>query len=275
METIIKHLDALFVNGFYDSLIAIVLLLIIGWIVNRVGRHIIKKMNSRNQKLVLNVFTTVIRILIIIGIGQQLKMFEGLGTALITSSGIIAVVLSLTAQETLNDIISGVLININRPYEIGDVIKVNDRLGTVTEINLPNTVIKTSNNSALVIPNSVMNGKGIENLTRYKGPVNNYLKITISRTADIAKAKKIMADIIAAHPGFVDTRSRKQIADKVPAVNVLVAGISETGVELSAAVWSTDFNASWQQLSDLRQQIMTAFAKNKAFKPVASVNVVE
>ena len=275
METIIKHLDALFVNGFYDSLIAIVLLLIIGWIVNRVGRHIIKKMNSRNQKLVLNVFTTVIRILIIIGIGQQLKMFEGLGTALITSSGIIAVVLSLTAQETLNDIISGVLININRPYEIGDVIKVNDRLGTVTEINLPNTVIKTSNNSALVIPNSVMNGNGIENLTRYKGPVNNYLKITISRTADIAKAKKIMADIIAAHPGFVDTRSRQQIADKVPAVNVLVAGISETGVELSAAVWSTDFNASWQQLSDLRQQIMTAFAKNKAFKPVASVNVVE
>lgn len=274
METIIKHLDALFVNGFYDSLIAIVLLLIIGWIVNRVGRHIIKKMNSRNQKLVLNVYTTVIRILIIIGIGQQLKMFEGLGTALITSSGIIAVVLSLTAQETLNDIISGVLININRPYEIGDVIKVNDRLGTVTEINLPNTVIKTSNNSALVIPNSVMNGNGIENLTRYKGPVNNYLKITISRTADIAKAKKIMADIIAAHPGFVDTRSRQQIADKVPAVNVLVASISETGVELSAAVWSTDFNASWQQLSDLRQQIMTAFAKNKAFKPVASVNVV-
>ena len=255
-------------------MIAIVLLLIIGWIVNRVGRHIIKKMNSRNQKLVLNVYTTVIRILIIIGIGQQLKMFEGLGTALITSSGIIAVVLSLTAQETLNDIISGVLININRPYEIGDVIKVNDRLGTVTEINLPNTVIKTSNNSALVIPNSVMNGNGIENLTRYKGPVNNYLKITISRTADIAKAKKIMADIIAAHPGFVDTRSRQQIADKVPAVNVLVASISETGVELSAAVWSTDFNASWQQLSDLRQQIMTAFAKNKAFKPVASVNVV-
>lgn len=272
-DKILKHLNTIFVNGVWDSLLAIVILLVVGYLIGRIGRRIIRKAARHNEKLVETIFSWAVKVLVILGIAQQFTAFKGLGTTLIASSGIIAVVISLTAQETLNDIISGLLINYNRPYEIGDVVKVNDRLGTVTEIALPHTIIKTANNTALVIPNSVMNSKAIENVTRYGGVVNNYIKISVSRTADLKKAKEIMAKAIVQHPLFVEKRTKKEIAAGVPAVNVMVSDISDTGVELSVGVWSPSHDQSWQQLSDIRQTIMTEFAKLPDSVPLSSMAV--
>jgi len=267
MQQLLKHIDSLFVNGLADSLIAIVFIILVAWVVGIIGRRLLAHLAVRNRQLAVRLFSVTVRFLAAMGIAQQFSAFKGLGTTLITSSGIIAVVLSLTAQETLNDIISGLLINYNRPYEIGDTVRVNDRLGTVTAISLPHTVIKTPNNSALVIPNSVMNSNAIENITKFKGPVNTFLKITVDRGADIAKAKRVMAAAVTGHRDFLDVRTPEQVKAKAAPVTVMVSNVTDTAVELSVPVWSKDYDTSWQQLSDLRQAIVTGLVRQGIQSP--------
>jgi small-conductance mechanosensitive channel len=82
-----------------------------------------------------------------------------------------------------------------------------------------------------------------------------------------------MAKAIVQHPLFVEKRTKKEIAAGVPAVNVMVSDISDTGVELSVGVWSPSHDQSWQQLSDIRQTIMTEFAKLPDSVPLSSMAV--
>lgn len=78
-------------------------------------------------------------------------------SAVLATSGVLAIVLGLALQNTLSDVFSGLAINMERPFGAGDWITVaNDAEGQVIEINWRATRIKTASNDLIVIPNSVV-----------------------------------------------------------------------------------------------------------------------
>jgi len=78
-------------------------------------------------------------------------------SAVLATSGVLAIVLGLALQTTLSDVFSGLAINIERPFGAGDWITVApDVEGQVIEINWRATRIKTASNNLIVVPNSVV-----------------------------------------------------------------------------------------------------------------------
>jgi small-conductance mechanosensitive channel len=88
-------------------------------------------------------------------------------SAVLATSGVLAIVLGLALQNTLADVFSGLAINIERPFAAGDWICVKDSLeGLVIEVNWRATRIKTASNDLTIVPNSVIARSVVTNRRR-------------------------------------------------------------------------------------------------------------
>jgi small-conductance mechanosensitive channel len=86
---------------------------------------------------------------------------------LFTALGVTSIVLGLALQNTLDNVMAGIALLFERPFETGDWIMVGDKLGHVVEVNWRSVRVRTRNNDILVIPNSVL---GKEILVNYSRP---------------------------------------------------------------------------------------------------------
>ena len=121
-------------------------------------------------------------------------------SALITTLGIGTLAVALAAQETLSDIISGFIIMIDQPFNVGDRVEILDinTWGDVTEIGLRSTRVLTRDNRLVAIPNSVI-GKGL--VVNYSDPSTVYrvqTHIGVSYDTDLEKAREVMIEAIRA-----------------------------------------------------------------------------
>ncbi len=85
---------------------------------------------------------------------------------LIATSGVFAIVLGLALQSTLNDVFSGVALNLGRPYTVGDWIVLDEGVqGRVVETNWRSTHLLSATNDVIIVPNSTLAKRRLTNLT--------------------------------------------------------------------------------------------------------------
>jgi small conductance mechanosensitive channel len=176
---------------------------------------------------------------------------QHLGTAWLTSMGVLSVVLGLAAQTTLGNLISGISLVLYRPFKLGDRIQVSGPAGTeigmVESINLGYTVLRTNDERRLVIPNSTMAGQTSINLSQTRKGAACVLTINLAAASDPAPARKILVDLAKAHP--------KTIA--VDGCNV--TAVSGSGTALTLNVWCADADTAAVLKSDLLESAKKQF----------------
>jgi small-conductance mechanosensitive channel len=85
---------------------------------------------------------------------------------LIATSGVFAIVLGLALQSTLSDVFSGIALNLNRPYNVGDWLALEDDLhGRVVETNWRSTQLLSKTNDLIIVPNSALAKARLINFT--------------------------------------------------------------------------------------------------------------
>jgi small-conductance mechanosensitive channel len=90
---------------------------------------------------------------------------RSLGTALLTGVSVASILIGLAAQSTLGNFIAGLSLLLYRPFQIGDLVQLTVpsgvQIGTIEDLTLGYTVIKTPENHEIVVPNSVMASQAI------------------------------------------------------------------------------------------------------------------
>jgi len=116
-------------------------------------------------------------------------------STLLATSGVLAIVLGLALQSTLGDVLSGLAINIERPFAAGDWITLADQVsGQVMQVNWRATRLKTWSHDMVVIPNSVVSKAIVTNHSRPKGPHRCIIRLGI----DLAVAPSRVIDALKA-----------------------------------------------------------------------------
>jgi small conductance mechanosensitive channel len=105
------------------------------------------------------VFVGVLSALLVI---PQVRAIAG---GILASSAVIGLIIGFAAQRTLGNAIAGLLIAFSQPLRLGDTIIVDDVEGTVEEIGLTYTFIRTGDDTRFVIPNEKLASDTIRNLT--------------------------------------------------------------------------------------------------------------
>ena len=176
---------------------------------------------------------------------------HNLGTAWLTSMGVVSVVLGLAAQSTLGNLISGISLVLYRPFKIGDLLQVSCptgvEIGVVESINLGTTVLRTADDRRVIVPNSIMASQAGINLSQAQKGAPCILTIILAPTMDPAPARKILTDLAKAHP--------KTIA--VDGCNV--TALSGSGTTLTLKVWCADPDTAVLLKSDLLEAAKKQF----------------
>ena len=203
---------------------------------------------------------------------SMIPQLSRLSTTLLAGSGIIALVVSLSAQESLSNIVSGLFISLFRPFNVGDRIKLvsSGVVGHVESITLRHTVIKTLTNTRITVPNSVMNKEIIENSNLVETIASYYVDVSISYESDVDRARAIMADIVGSHPLYVDVRKDKR-EEKVP---VLLRAFESSGIALRARVWTKTVDDNFKACSDIRVELLRRFKKEGIEIPYTKIKIV-
>jgi small-conductance mechanosensitive channel len=167
---------------------------------------------------------------------------SGIWVSLFASAGVIAIVVGFAAQQVFSNVISGVFIAVFKPFRVGDRITVKGEYGTVEDITLRHTVIRTWKNEYVIIPNAKI---GEENITNYsiKDPtIVGTLDIGISYDSDIDKARKIMLEEALKHE---DTLKNSRGADsdflkREEKARVRLTELTDSSQKMVLYFWAAD-----------------------------------
>ena len=249
--------------------VTLVVLLILVRLIN----SLFKKLNLRFEENGISTsLLTVIKyaLLVIIyvaaffGVVSQIPLLNKFLSTLLTGSGIVALVVSVAAQEPISNLVSGIIISITKPFAVGDLIRYVDKdiSGIVEAITLRHTLIRTFENKRLVIPNSIINSCVIEN-TNYgdNRRICLLLDFSVTHESDAERAMSIIAEVIRRRPAYLDVRSDADKAAGAPDVRVFVMNLTESAVVIRAWCWVEDVALSVAARSEVLLAIQHRFRK--------------
>jgi len=185
------------------SLVGGIIFLILGlWIVkiitNTIGRMMDKRNLDPSLKPFLKTFIlTILRILVVISV---LGMIGVEMTSFIAILGAAGLAVGLALSGTLQNFAGGVIILIFRPYKVGDVIEASGFIGSVSEIQIFVTILKTWDNKTIIIPNAQLSNNSLVNYSTEPTRKVEWI-LGISYEDDIDKARAIIKKTI-----FTDER---------------------------------------------------------------------
>lgn len=195
------------------------------------------------------------------GVVAAVPALNAILTTLLTAGGVLAIVAGVAAQEALGSIASGMMILVFKPFAIGDVLQVVSIgvTGTVEDITLRHTVLKTVENKRVIVPNSTMNGAVIENFDYGEKRVCLMLDIGITYESDLEKALSVLEQEVGAHPDYLDPRTPEQKAQNAPRVTVRVQELADSAVILRALLWGADNGTAFGMKCDLLRSLKAHF----------------
>jgi small-conductance mechanosensitive channel len=154
-------------------------------------------------------------------------------TPLVAGASVAGLAVSLAAKDTLSNLIAGVLLILDRPFQIGDRIEVwsapreTSTWGDVIEIGLRATKIRSTDNLVYVIPNNQIMQRDIINYTSSGDDIRVRIPIDIAYDADAELAKTIIKQVLNEISGIKE----------VPPPQVIIRRFGESGVTLQIRVW--------------------------------------
>ncbi len=171
-------------------------------------------------------------------------------TSLIALLSVIGLAVSLAIQGTLSNLAGGIQVLVSKPFKAGDYVETESISGTVSEIGLVYTKIKTYDNKIIMIPNGQVASAKITNYTAEEQRRVD-LKFNTSYDAPVELVKETIQSVIRSHPK----------AMREPAPFVRVSAYKDSSIEYAVRVWcATD--DYWEIYSDLLEQVKAAFDKN-------------
>jgi small-conductance mechanosensitive channel/CRP-like cAMP-binding protein len=116
---------------------------------------------------------------------------------LIATSGVFAIILGLALQSTLNDVFSGIALNLNRPYSVGDWVVLDDDIqGRIVETNWRSTHLLNGTNDLVVIPNSALAKARLTNLSSPDESHGLLIPVRIAPTAVPRVITDVMRNVL-------------------------------------------------------------------------------
>lgn len=246
-----------------NLLLGIAVLVIGFFIAKRLTKLLTKLLTKRAfdqslQKFLISLVSVSLRILVLMTALSQLGVEMTSFVALLGAAGL---AIGMAFSGTLGNFAGGIMILIFRPYKVGDFIQAQGEEGSVSEIQIFNTILLTLDNKTIIIPNGTLaNG----NITNYTMQENRRVDITvgIAYGDDYYRAKTILERFIA--------EDEKILKEPVPFIGL--GALADSSVNITLRVWSKTEDY-WDVYFKMQERIYTEFEKEGLNIPFPQMDV--
>jgi small-conductance mechanosensitive channel len=209
------------------------------YLVKRAGRMAsavsgpLSPVTATRLRLVRRLVTVAI---VVFGLLLALSQFDDIkrvATGILASSAVLGIVVGFAARQTLANAIAGILLAITQPIRIGDLITFEDATGTVEDVRLTYTYLRSDDGRRIVIPNERLAQNTIENHTIIDPRVRVNVSVWLPPGGDATRALRVL--------GGDD-------------IDVQVADIDAEGIRIELATWARTYQERGAIAAGLRAQ---------------------
>jgi small conductance mechanosensitive channel len=253
-----------FLVSYGPKLLGAIVVLIIGlWIIGRISKIIKSTFEKREMDPSLRGFlssmiSVLLKVLLVISVMSMVGIAV---TSFIAILGAAGLAIGLALSGTLQNFAGGVILLIFKPFKVGDFITAEGHSGTVEEIQIFVTYLKTPQNVTIIIPNS---GLATNSLTNFSAkPIRRAdWSFGIAYGDSFDKAKEVLLKLIEE-----DERILKD-----PEPFIALGELADSSVNLTVRAWanSGDF---WGVFFDMNEKVYKAFAKEGINIPFPQMDV--
>ncbi len=243
-------IDKLFGSFTLSKLLAAVILLVVCIIVSKIVLKMTEKILGKSKTdATLHAFIhSTVKILLIFVTIMLLAGTLGIDTSsLLAVFGMLGLAVSLSVQDSLANIVSGIMILTTKPFKVGDYVNVAGQDGVVNKVGLLHTVLYTLDNQCIHVPNSQITAGKIVNCT---GVAKRRVDLTVTAGYDCATE-----DVIAALKKAADHPARLQNEE----IFARLSGYQDNSIEYTVRVWTTPAEY-WTVYFDVLENIRKEFA---------------
>ncbi|EPR68510.1 mechanosensitive ion channel family protein [Cyclobacterium qasimii] len=165
-----------------------------------------KEDNLRERRVITQVafirklFIIAILVIAFAAILMNFESARKIGTGLLTSAGILGIIIGLAAQKSIANLLAGFQIAFTQPIRIDDVVVVEGEWGKIEEINLTYVVVQIWDQRRLVLPINYFIEKPFENWTRTTAAIWGTVFIYVDPTVEVCQLKTKLKEILEATP---------------------------------------------------------------------------
>ena len=202
--------------------------------INKIFFEFLEK--KRGRKIHLQFLERVINIFIVIIVVIIPLAGDKIGTSILGSAAVLTAVVGFAAQDVIKDVLSGLLISIYKPFDIGDKIELDDgTIGIVESITMRHVVVIRLDNLRDVIPNSKLNEIAVINYSIGSDMRSELFSFNVSYDSDIEKVKGVISRAIEnssySKPGAKDGEGNSCYG------SVFFTGMKDSSLEMSVRVY--------------------------------------
>lgn len=224
----LTELEKLINPATIEKFIRIVFILIIGvssiQLIAFMLRRSLRKQLSRQRMMLITrtvIYTGYTGLVLIV-----VKEFNYDLTALFGAAGVVGIVIGVASQTSIGNIISGLFLVGEKSFEIGDVVRIGDKTGTVYSIDLLSIKIKTFDNLLIRIPNQSVISSELTNVTRF--PIRRLdFQIGVAYKEDLRKVKTVLESVARNNPLCLEE----------PEPYILFQTFGDSSINITFGVW--------------------------------------
>ena len=246
------------------KLLEVLGIFILGYIAIKLVIGVLKKIFEKSKmprvtyKFLLNVLKFSLYMLLLIAICQVIGIPITGFVAVISAAGL---ALSLAMQGSLSNLANGVVIISTRPFKEGDYIAIDSVEGTVVEIKMLHTIISTTDNKVISIPNSIVVESELINYSA--NPTRKVIfTFSVDYACDVEQVKNIILDVM--------TNCNKVILE--PAPFCALKTLNSSSLDFTANCWcnSEDY---WDVYYEIMDKVFNEFKRNNISVPYNQMEV--
>jgi len=234
------------------QLLLVIATLVVGlWIIKIIDRIVQKALEKSKIEVSLRHFlgsmlSVLLKVLLLISVASMVGIATTSFVALLGAAGL---AVGLALQGSLANFAGGVLILLFKPFKVGDFIEAQGYMGTVKEIQVFNTILRTPDNKNVILPNGPVSGGSITNFS--SEPIRRVdMTFGIGYGDDIRKAKDVLKTMVEA-----DTRILKD-----PEPFIAVSELADSSVNFVVRVWCNTADY-WGVYFDMHEKVKLEFDK--------------
>ncbi len=240
------------------NLLLVLVTLVVGlWIIKRIVKGFRRSAERTEMEPTLQRFLSSL-----IGVGLRVLLFITVAymigiemTSFVAILGAAGLAVGLALQGSLANFAGGALILMFKPFKVGDFIDTGSHMGSVNEIQIFNTILKTPDNKTIIIPNGQLSNSSVTNFSTEE---NRRVDMTfgISYSDDIQKAKSVLKSLI--------DQDDRIFADPAPVI--VVSSLGDSSVNITTRAWckSGDY---WNIYFEMQEKVKETFDREQISIP--------
>jgi len=246
---IFTQIQAIIVD-YGPKLVGAIIVWIVGvWIIKLLSKGFMKILTKREiddslKPFLKSLLSATLKVLLVISV---LGMLGVEMTSFIAILGAAGLAIGMALSGTLQNFAGGVMILIFKPFKVGDVIEAQGYVGSVSGIQIFNTILKTPDNKTIIIPNG---GLSTSSLTNYSTEAQRRVDWTfgIGYGDDVNKAKEVLMELINADERIL----------KTPEPFIAVSELADSSVNFVVRVWAKGSDY-WGIYFDMNEKVYNKF----------------